>query len=161
MFSRIIVVVVHLAVAAQAEAGTPPFTGVWESEHCVVDHERQHCPGLTLVLVQEGQRLCGSHFAATPDFSRVDEGVPSSVVGTAIGQEAVLFVASGRDPTNYLARVSLTSNGLVWHLVERLVDGGDIGPPVIALAGTLHRSSGPKWLAKTTSACEARFKILP
>jgi len=161
MHFRSLLAALLVAAMGPVQAGPKSFAGVWAIEQCDVEAARQPCGGFTLVLVQQGDRLCGNHFAATPNFSRVDEGAPTSVIGTVLGKDAVLFVASGRDPTSYLARATLLKDGLAWRLVEQLNDGGLVGAPVIALNETLHRKNAEKKLAQAASACASHFKVLP
>jgi hypothetical protein len=96
-----------IGVLGSAQAVPKSFAGVWAIEQCEADTAHKPCGGFTLVLVQQGERLCGNHFAATPNFSRVDEGASTSVIGTVVGLTAVLFIASGRDPVSYLAKATL------------------------------------------------------
>ncbi len=143
------------------QAEPKSFEGVWTVQQCAADAPTRPCGGFTLILVQRGDRLCGSHFAATPNLSRVDEGEPTSVMGTVLGNNAVLFIASGRDPTHYLAKATLLRGGLAWRLIEKLSDGEIVGAPVIALDETLQRTDSAKKQAQVNRACESRFKVMP
>jgi hypothetical protein len=153
--------VVLFATVSPAHAESTPFSGVWSIQHCSADAPGQQCGGFTLVLVQKADRLCGTHFAATPNLGRIDEGAPVSVLGTAMGRNAVLFISSGRDPTSYLAKVTYSHDKLEWRLVERLSEGGAVGAPVIALDERLSRTDSTDKLARARSACEAHFKTGP
>lgn len=161
MHIRSLFVALLIAACGPVQAGSKSFAGVWSIQQCVADAPHTPCGGFTLVLVQRGKRLCGTHFAATPNFSRVDEGSSTSVIGTVVGSSAVLFIASGRDPTSYLAKATLVGSGLAWRLIEQLSDGGSAGAPVIALDETLHRTNSADKLAQTVSACASRFKVVP
>jgi hypothetical protein len=150
-----------LVASLPAHAGPASMAGTWAIEQCDEETPRKPCGGFSLVLVQRGNRLCGSHFAATTNYGRVDEGRPTSLIGTVVGDEAVLFVASGRDAATYLARVRLSKDQLAWKVVEKIGDGADPGAPVIALDQTLHRASADPRFAPVASACELRFNITP
>ena len=152
---------VLLAAGLAAHAGPASLAGTWAIEHCDNETPRKPCGGFTLELVQRGNRLCGSHFAATTNYSRVDEGQPTSLIGTVVGNEAVLFVASGRDAATYLARLKLSGDQLAWKLVEKIGEGADTGAPVIALDQTLRRASTDPRFAPVANACELRFKNTP
>ena len=159
--TRILLAGLGALAAGHALAGSPSLAGTWSIEQCDDDASRKPCGGFTLVLVQRGDRLCGSHFAATPNFSRVDEGRPTSLIGTLAGSQAVLFVASGRDAASYLARARLANGQLAWKLVEKTGDGADPGAPVIALDQTLRRAPADPRFAAAAKACEQHFRTAP
>lgn len=153
--------VLLFAAASPAWAAPPSFSGVWSFQNCGADSSGQPCGGFTLVLVQKGDRLCGTHFAATPDLGRVDEGAPVSILGTVIGRNAVLVISSGRDLTSYLAKVTYSRGKLDWRLVERLSVGEAVGAPVIVIDERLTRTDSTDQLARVSAVCDAHFKADP
>ena len=79
------------------------------------------CGGFNVTLVQDGDRICGDFGGALVNLRQVDEG---SVVGTAIGETAVLAVESYRNGSITLVRVTLQGSDLHWEQVDSILSGG-------------------------------------
>lgn len=139
------------------------FAGTWQVQIC--DPSRpaaDGCGGFTIHLFQQGERLCGTHFGATANLSRLDEGEPRSIVGAAAGRKAVMTVRSTRANTTgnvYLAVADLTGQALQWRLIDTVLETG--GDNVIAQKATLRKQASRPDDASyqaAQQACLASFK---
>lgn len=101
----------------------PDFTGAWSAKWCDPEHPRAECGNFVLHLVQRGERICGQHFAATPRMSKLEEGEPGSVLGTSVGNVAVLLIDNARSGERNIAVVRLTPKILQWHVVGTAIQG--------------------------------------
>lgn len=94
------------------QAPQPDFDGAWSAKWCDRNYPRDPCGMFDLHLVQRGERICGQHFAATPRLSKLEEGEPGSVLGTAVGNTAVLVIDNARTGEKNVAVVTITPRGL-------------------------------------------------
>ena len=99
------------------------FEGVWTTRQCDSRAPERECGIFTLYLTQDGERICGRHFAATPGLSKLEESDPGSVLGTHSGNKAFLFVANSRTGSKELVVVERISSDLKWHVVGPVVSG--------------------------------------
>ena len=124
------------------QAPQPDFNGAWSAKWCDRNYPRDPCGMFDLHLVQRGERICGQHFAATPRLSKLEEGEPGSVLGTAVGNTAVLVIDNARTGEKNVAVVTLTPKGLQWRVIGTAVRGEWPGDSII----------GGKWvLSEDTS----------
>lgn len=105
------------------QTNKPDFTGAWSAKWCDPEHPRAECGNFVLHLVQRGERICGQHFAATPRMSKLEEGEPGSVLGTSVGNVAVLLIDNARSGERNIAVVRLTPKTLQWHVVGTAIQG--------------------------------------
>ncbi|PPJ43128.1 MULTISPECIES: hypothetical protein [unclassified Pseudoxanthomonas] len=84
-----------------------------------------------LYLIQRGERICGQHFAATPRLSKLEEGEPGSVLGTVVGNAAVLVIDNARTGEKNVAVVTLAPKGLQWRVIGTAVRGEWPGDSII------------------------------
>lgn len=115
--------------AAHPAAGSTeakPFDGAWHVDWCEAG-QTAGCGGFTAYLIQIGDRICGSHYGADARQNRMDEGAPSSIVGSARGGAANVQIRSGRNNGIYRARVVPAGGGLAWttEAEERPGDNGE------------------------------------
>ena len=89
-----------------------------------------------LLLVQRGERICGQHFAATPRLSKLEEGALGSVLGTVVGNAAVLVIDNARTGEKNIAVVTPTPKGLQWRVIGTAIRGEWPGDSII----------GGKWM---------------
>ena len=123
---------------AVARASQPPaadFSGIWSVDWCSPDSTLE-CGGFKLALTQDGERLCGDFAGALVNLRQVDEG---KVMGTVVGNTAVLAVESDRNGSIALARATHNHATLQWHVVGsiRAPENNDIA--VIAYDSELTR----------------------
>ena len=155
--------VVALACLASATAthAAPSFAGAWSQPWCGGEQRNTPCGEFSLYLVQDGTRICGNHFAATPGGGRLNEGSANSVVGTVIGTGAVLAITSGRTNVTFLAKVQRSGNSLMWRLVEQVTPGEQPEPPLISVAARLEPKAAKEVLAQVAHECMEHFKNAP
>lgn len=142
------------ACAVQPNAATTQgaFTGTWTVQWCNKAWPSVECGGFTVDLWQRGDRICGSHGAATPGLSRVDEGKARSIVGMAVGPTAVLTVRSGRSGGVSLVTVKRQPDALQWTRTETITDG--LGSDdLIAAEAVLKR-------ARPSEAAQQQFDVV-
>src|SRR5262245_15709668 len=75
------------------------FTGSWHWALCDKKNPRRDCGGLSLVLLQNANRVCGVHTAASLGLGQLDEGTTPSVSGAVRGNKAFVEIRSGRSGT--------------------------------------------------------------
>ena len=97
------------------------FEGVWTTRQCDSRAPERECGIFTLYLMQDGERICGRHFAATPGLGKLEESDPGSVLGTHSGNKAFLFVANSRTGSKELVVIERISSDLKWHVVGPVV----------------------------------------
>ena len=104
------------------------LSGVWGRDRCNESGQEAQCGTFVLYLVQEGDRICGSYFAARPHLSQVDEGEPRSVLGAVVGNTAVVSIESGRNGAIYLATSRKSGRTLRWKTVGTIKNpsSGDV-----------------------------------
>lgn len=150
------------AAHAQSAPQAADFSGTWHVPWCDAARPAVDCGGFTLHLFQQNERLCGTHLGATTGLSRLDEGVPRSVVGAAVGRTAVLTIRSTRASATgnvYMAIAELGEQVLQWRLADAVLETG--GDSVIAQQATLSRQAtnddDQAWRA-ARQACQATFE---
>lgn len=110
--------------ATKRTTGEPAnFEGVWTARQCDPRAPERECGVFTLYLTQDGERICGQHFVATPGLAKLEESDPGSVLGTHAGNKAFLFVANSRTGSKELAVVEIVERELKWHVVGPVVLG--------------------------------------
>lgn len=107
------------------------FNGAWSTEWCDTSNPQPECGKFDLYLVQDGERICGQHFVATPGLSKLDEGDPDSVHGSSSGRRATLVIESARDGSKYSVVAELTQTRMKWNLVEMIASGDNPGDNII------------------------------
>lgn len=131
-------------VFAASCAAMPPanerahvFDGAWAVEWCSRTDPALDCGGFDIDLVQRGERICGEFGGALVGLRQVDEG---RIVGSAVGDTAILVVESTRNQAIVLVRAERRGERLHWKVVEEIKEGsGDID--VIASDDVLERSA--------------------
>lgn len=126
------------ATANQPTTAPADFSGEWSVKWCNDKKPNLDCGGFWVTLVQEGDRICGSFDGARVNLSQVDEG--GRVVGSAVGNTAVLAAESGRNGMIALVRAELDGEKLHWKEVGNIKRGGtDIA--IMATDDVLAKSS--------------------
>ena len=93
------------------------------------------CGGFNVSLVQRNESICGDFDGALVGLRQVDEG---TVVGSAVGDTAILAVESLRSQAILLVRAERSGDTLRWKVIDDVKRGvGDID--VIALDDILIR----------------------
>ena len=105
------------------QAPQADFNGAWSTKWCDRKYPRDPCGIFVLHLVQRGERICGQHFAATPRLSKLEDGEPGSVLGTAVGNTAVLLIDNARSGERSFAVVTLAPKGLQWRVIGAALQG--------------------------------------
>jgi hypothetical protein len=149
-----------LAILATAACGATVaqermFEGAWGRPWC--GNGTVECGGFYLYLVQRGSRICGNHFAATAGLGQLDEGVARSVVGTVVGNTAIVVATSGRSGASFLARAERSGSSLEWHLLEQLAKGAEGESALIPAKARLSLGKAAEALAQAESECEEHF----
>lgn len=123
--------------ATSSSAGNPAkFTGSWDVKWCVKDRPGP-CGGFKVFLIQEGDRVCGTHYGEDMRANRIDEGNPTSIVGSAIGSTAILAVTSGRNNGIYLVKATRNGSSINWKMIETIADGNNEQPAFISTGEVL------------------------
>lgn len=140
-----------LSAGMVACASDPPiqptradFNGAWSVKLCDEANPQLQCGSFDLYLTQNGDRICGDHFVATPGLSRLDESDPGTVLGTFNGKNAVLLIKSTRNNAWYMAKAEISGTDLVWRRVGMAVAGLDDEPPIIPQEITLSQTTAPE-----------------
>ncbi|TDK25956.1 hypothetical protein E2F46_04940 [Luteimonas aestuarii] len=118
-----------IEVAPTAESGealklpvaNSDFTGNWSVEWCDKTNPELDCGGFSVTLVQKGARICGDYGGALVNMRQVDEG---EIVGTIVGNIAILAVGSMRNNMIALVRAELHGGDLHWEEVDAIKKGG-------------------------------------
>lgn len=111
------------------------FSGTWSVQWCSKTDPSLDCGGFNVSLVQRDESICGDFGGALVGLRQVDEG---TVVGSAIGDTAILTVQSQRNQAVVLVRAERSGNMMRWKVIDDVKRGsGDID--VIALDDTLMR----------------------
>lgn len=127
--------------SAFTQAGEPAmFTGTWSVTWCDKARPDHACGGFTVHLLQQHSRLCGSHSGATPNLSRLDEGGDQSIVGTVIGDTAVLAIRSGRNDSIHLVTARRHSGAVDWQLTDTVLKS-DADSEVIPTMEKLNKAT--------------------
>ncbi|WP_185820673.1 hypothetical protein [Xanthomonas sp. GW] len=120
-----------------AQAAKADFNGAWSVKWCDKTNPQLDCGGFNVTLVQDGDRICGDFGGALVNLRQTDEG---SVVGTVVGNTAVLAVESIRNQAIVLVRAEQQGNTLHWKVADDIKRGGtDID--VIAANDVLTKDS--------------------
>jgi len=109
------------ASSPTAQAANADFSGAWSVKWCDKTNPRLECGGFNITLRQDGDRLCGDFGSALVNLRQVDEG---SIVGTVVGNTAVLAVESTRNQAIALVRAERQGNTLHWKVVDEILPGG-------------------------------------
>ena len=140
---------------AEACAGdSSKFTGSWAVKWCVKDRPGP-CGGFKVFLIQEGDRVCGTHYGEDLRANRIDEGSPSSIVGSAIGSTAILVVTSGRNNGVYLVKATRKGTSIDWRMIETIADGNNGQPAFISTGEVLSAAKTED--RKIMDACKKRL----
>ncbi|WP_125358402.1 hypothetical protein [Stenotrophomonas sp. 278] len=117
---------------------TAGFSGDWHVKWCDRTNPKLDCGGFDISVVQEGNRLCGDFGGALVNLRQIDDG---TLIGTAVGNTAVLAVQSNRNGAILLIRAELQGDALKWEEVDLIhkADNNDI--LVIATNDVLQRSA--------------------
>lgn len=123
--------IVACASTQPIQAPTPDFNGAWSAKWCDASYPSDPCGIFALYLIQRGERICGQHFAAMPRLSKLEEGEPGSVLGTAVGNAAVLLIDNARTGEKNIAVATLTPKGLQWRMIGAAVRGDWSGDSIL------------------------------
>ena len=104
-----------------APEGPAHLGGNWSVEWCDRSQPELDCGFFNVTLVQHGDRLCGDYGGALIAQRQVDEG---DIVGSVVGNTAVLAVESGRNGMIALVRAELQGGALHWREVDNIRQGG-------------------------------------
>lgn len=140
------------------QATKQDFTGRWSVKWCERINPALDCGGFNVTLVQDGDRICGDFGGALVNLRQVDDG---SIVGTAVGETAVLAVESYRNGSIALVRATRKGGELHWKQVDEILRGeADIA--IIAMDDVLMESHADPIREKErrgeTHGCDAVFR---
>lgn len=124
-------------------AAESSFTGSWYLDLRTPEHiqAKAECGGTGFELVQQGNTVTGTHYFATVNCGRINEG--GEVKGTVKGSEAVLYVTSARNGAVVRGRATLQSGQLRWQTLEEIKEGVPEGDSGLVLGeGVLERVPG-------------------
>ncbi len=122
--------------ASPAHSKRADFSGTWSVQWCSKTDPSIDCGGFNVSLVQRDESICGDFGGALVGLRQVDEG---TVVGSAVGDTAILAVESLRSQAIVLVRAERSGDTLRWKVIDDVKRGsGDID--VIALDDILIRS---------------------
>lgn len=129
--------------------GADNFSGTWHYVQCGETNRASDCRGFTLVLVQEGTRLCGVHGIHAPPVGneQLDNGSGPSVSGTVRGNRAVIKLVHGITGMIAKARLSLVGDKVQWRLLEE--EGEPYLPNAVSLVPALY----PGFAAEAKRKC--------
>ena len=120
----IVLAVLPFAVSAASAKAGGAFQGSWRVQWCPAGRSDGDCGGLSVVLFQSGDTLCGTYSGASPGLDQVDDGEPDAIVGQAVGRVAVLAVRGGRSGEVRLVRAQLKGAKLHWRVLH------SVSPPI-------------------------------
>lgn len=129
------------------------FSGQWHVSLCDKNISEQ-CGGFTAYLVQDGEKICGDHYFATPGLGRLNEGSPRSVIGTVDDDAANLFVTSGRNGAVLRVRAVKKGETLDWKIVEDLKVGLEGESALVLNEGQLKRVGATAAYKAVADACK-------
>ncbi|WCD77870.1 hypothetical protein [Pseudomonas sp. TUM22785] len=124
-------------------AAESSFTGSWYLDLRTPEQiqAKAECGGAGFELVQQGNTVTGTHYFATVNCGRINEG--GEVKGTVTGSEAVLYVTSGRNGAVVRGRATLQGEQLRWQTLEEIKEGVPEGDSGLVLGdGVLERVAG-------------------
>ena len=119
------------------------FTGSWYLDLRTPEQiqAKAECGGAGFELVQQGNTETGTHYFATVNCGRINEG--GEVQGTVTGLEAVLYVTSGRNGAVVRGRARLEGEKLRWRVLEVIEEGVPEGDSGLVLGeGVLEKVPG-------------------
>ena len=154
-------------VAASCEAGAAgtksggAFQGSWRVQWCPAGRSDGDCGGLSVVLFQSGDTLCGTYSGASPGLDQVDDGELDAIVGQAVGRVAVLAVRGGRSGEVRLVRAQLKGAKLHWRVLH------SVSPPIddarhddtIIIGSNDMLAKAPQKSESPNAQCLRRFGI--
>jgi hypothetical protein len=91
------------------------FSGVWSVKWCDKQHPERDCGGINLDLVQKGDLICGSYAGVTSDFTQQDEAPSQAIIGSVVGNTAIVSFKSGRNENIRMARLVVSGGSLQWR----------------------------------------------
>jgi hypothetical protein len=148
------------AVARPRDEVPASLEGVWEGKLC---HKGgASCGSFSVVLVQRGRAVCGTHASATRDLSKIDEGDPGSLTGTVKGKAAVVIITSGRNGASYIASVRFNLNRADWVIVGPVSPSTSGDSDLIPRTTTLNRFDTPdsrEQVASLKNECKWRSTV--
>jgi hypothetical protein len=98
------------------------FSGGWSVKWCDKKNPKLDCGGFNITLIQDGDRICGDFGGALVNLRQIDEG---TIIGTLVGNTAVLAVESMRNQEIVLVRAEIHGNALNWKEVDNIKRGGN------------------------------------
>lgn len=150
--------VIACAVLAGCVSGSPAhnkradFSGAWSVQWCSKTDPSLDCGGFNVRLVQRNESICGDFGGALVGLRQVDEG---TVIGSAVGDTAILAVESLRNQAILLVRAERIGDTLRWKVIDDVKRGsGDID--VIALDDILIRDGAKESSSESHSATGVR-----
>lgn len=143
--------------AGKTDAGDKPFDGEWGVAWCDKSSAESECGGFNLGLVQKGNRLCGTYDSARARLSQIDEG--GRVLGTVMGDRAVITIESDRSGGMYVAHAMLDGHRLHWKL-GKTIRKGERDIDIVAIDERLDRRplEGDLALKHAETASDCRFQ---
>ena len=130
-------VLVGCVSGSPAHSKRADFLGTWSVQRCSKTEPSLDCGGFNVSLVQRDESICGDFGCALVGLRQIDEG---TVVGSAVGNTAILAVESQRNQAILLVCAERSGDTLRWKVIDDLKrGGGDID--VIALDDILIRDS--------------------
>ncbi len=136
-----------LGATALALAAPGPFTGRWGIDLRTTTERANNneCGHAEFDLVQEGDRISGSHSFGTVGCGRINEGGPESVKGVVVNDVAVLVVTSSRNGAMVLGTATLRNGRLDWRYREEVRPSDQEGDsPLILKSAVLAREPVPR-----------------
>ena len=119
--------IIACAVLAGCVSGSPAhgkradFSGTWSLQWCSKTEPSLDCGGFNVSLVQRDESICGDFGGALVGLRQVDEG---TVVGSAVGDTAILAVESQRSQGILLVRAERSGDTLRWKVIDDVKRGG-------------------------------------
>lgn len=137
-FSILCAGLIACASSQLLQAAKADFNGGWSVKWCDKTNPKLDCGGFNITLVQEGERICGDFGGALVNLRQIDEG---TIIGTAVGNTAVLAVESNRNGMIALVRAELRGKNLHWKQVDAIKRGGN---DIAIIAGDSLLAMDPK-----------------
>jgi hypothetical protein len=136
------------------------FAGAWREEKCFREpgDQEEKCFVSQVYLVQNGERLCGSHFFMHAN-TNMDESDGVSLVGTVVGNTFVAAITSARNESQHLGRGRIARNKLQWRVIDRIRKGD--GLDAYIWSADMSRMRDPTAMASVVAACAEHFRTSP